>query len=279
MTDSGEPANTAPVADAGLDDSVVFGDIASLDGSGSSDADGDPLTYSWTFDALPAESALTAENITVPEDDPETDDVNESAFPSFTPDVLGTFRISLVVTDEDEAASSPGIVVVQSVPPSELAIHLDWEDTRADLDLHLIGPDGTYFGEDDCFSWNPNPNWGDPELATDNPLLGSDSDGEGSGPYRETISLDAPLDGSYEVWVHYYSDHQEELGHTAVPANPTVDIEVFGSSLLDAEAVVPTPMLAGDVWKVGVLAWPDRSWAPLNGESTHTAEGGPNYNE
>ena len=43
-----QPANRPPTADAGLNQTVNAGDVATLDGSKSNDADGDPLTYSWT---------------------------------------------------------------------------------------------------------------------------------------------------------------------------------------------------------------------------------------
>ena len=42
------PPNTPPVADAGTGSSVEEGHEARLDGSGSTDDDGDPLTYAWT---------------------------------------------------------------------------------------------------------------------------------------------------------------------------------------------------------------------------------------
>jgi PKD domain len=40
--------NTPPVADAGPDQTIECGNTVTLDGSGSTDADGDSLTYTWT---------------------------------------------------------------------------------------------------------------------------------------------------------------------------------------------------------------------------------------
>lgn len=287
--------NDAPIAIALIDNGaenaaeqrlgyIVQGEDAPLDGSKSFDPDDSSvtsLTYVWTFAALPEGSMLTAEDILIPEDDPETPDVNESAWASFTPDTLGTYRLELVVIDEDEGESAPAVVVVVSTPASNLLIQLDWDDTQADLDLHLIAPDGSYFGDGDCYSWNPSPNWGSSELANDNPNLSADDDGEGSGPYRESISLGQPEDGDYEVWVHYYSDHSQTLGNSAVTATPTITVSVFGETIWDASLPTPTPaspLVAGDVWKAGVISWPARAWSPLGLISDHASEGGPAYN-
>jgi alpha-tubulin suppressor-like RCC1 family protein len=82
----GGSANTAPVADAGPDQKVSTGAVVTLDGSGSSDADGDPLTYSWSLASAPGGSAAALSDPT-------------AASPTFIADLEGTYVVSLVVND------------------------------------------------------------------------------------------------------------------------------------------------------------------------------------
>jgi hypothetical protein len=75
-----------PIADAGADQSVVFGNAVHLDGSASSDPEHHSLTYTWGIDTAPAGSAAALDNI-------------HSMTPSFMPDKKGLYVIRLVVND------------------------------------------------------------------------------------------------------------------------------------------------------------------------------------
>lgn len=89
--------NLAPIADAGPDQSAQAGGTVTLDGSGSSDPDGDyPLAYQWTQTGGPV---VTLNN-------PNT------ASPMFTIPISGMFTFQLVVTDSLGLASTPDTVVV-----------------------------------------------------------------------------------------------------------------------------------------------------------------------
>ncbi|MDO9264585.1 MAG: PKD domain-containing protein [Desulfosalsimonadaceae bacterium] len=90
--------NSAPVASAGPDQNVITASLVALNGSGSSDADGDTLTYSWSFTSRPIGSiALLSGAATVS--------------PTFTPDVDGSYVISLTVND-GIVNSAPDTVMV-----------------------------------------------------------------------------------------------------------------------------------------------------------------------
>ena len=81
--------NRAPEAEASTRRSLGLGGTIQLDGTASSDPDGDSLRYRWTFTSRPAGSALTDADITN----------STSALASFSGDVKGTYGVKLVVRD------------------------------------------------------------------------------------------------------------------------------------------------------------------------------------
>ncbi len=93
-------ANVAPVANAGPDQPSVAPGPVTLDGSASSDANGDPLTYSWTFTSIPGGSAavLTSPN---------------TVSPTFTVDLAGSYVVQLIVND-GTVDSAPSTVTITS---------------------------------------------------------------------------------------------------------------------------------------------------------------------
>jgi hypothetical protein len=100
------PPNTSPVADAGEDQDALVGHEVQLDGSASYDDDGDVLDYHWTL-VGPSESTATLSG-------------DDSAFPTFVPDLPGVYEISLVV-DDGQASSASDSVLVHVITAAELA--------------------------------------------------------------------------------------------------------------------------------------------------------------
>ncbi len=78
--------NIKPVADAGTGQSTVVGETVSLNGSGSSNANGDPLTYTWDLVSFPDGSLSSIEDPT-------------AMTTTFVPDLPGTYVVQLIIKD------------------------------------------------------------------------------------------------------------------------------------------------------------------------------------
>ena len=91
-------ANTAPVANAGAAQTVLSGATVSLDGTGSTDAENDPLTYSWTLTSKPSGSSAVLSGST-------------TSRPSFVADMAGAYTATLVVNDGKQNSSPASVTI------------------------------------------------------------------------------------------------------------------------------------------------------------------------
>lgn len=105
---TGDPDNTAPNANAGPDGRARTSDTVLLDGSRSTDPDGDGLSFAWTLVKKPAAS--------------RTRMVNESSEDAqFWADVDGEYLVTLTVTDGDLEASDDATWTIETPNGGPLA--------------------------------------------------------------------------------------------------------------------------------------------------------------
>jgi len=99
----GAVINEPPLADAGSDQQVILGDLVVLDGSGTTDPEGDVITFAWKFVTYPSGSAAVLGD-------------TDTAQPSFLTDLPGTYKVQLIASDE-RGSSVPVSVLVTTLGP------------------------------------------------------------------------------------------------------------------------------------------------------------------
>lgn len=99
--------NAAPLAQAGADQTAPVGAILALDGSGTTDSDGDPLRYLWSVISRPAGSTATLSDPTALQ-------------PLFMLDQAGNYVLQLIVND-GRLASLPDRVILSTVNSAPVA--------------------------------------------------------------------------------------------------------------------------------------------------------------
>jgi len=126
--------NTPPVANAGSNKTVAVGDLVQLSGAGSTDVDGNPLTYLWSITNKPGGSTATLSNPAL---------VN----PTFVADKFGTYILQLIVND-GTADSAPATVTISTQNSAPIAVAGHPQTVPIGSLVNLDGSD----------SWDPDHN-------------------------------------------------------------------------------------------------------------------------
>ena len=128
-------ANLPPIANAGLDKSVLVGTTVNLNGSSSYDPNGDAITFDWSFITRPSGSNA---NLNSP----------ASATPNFIADSQGIYMLSLTVND-GKSASSISKVIITSSPLTGVDLNKVNPKILAEIDLNeaseYLGTDRVWY--------------------------------------------------------------------------------------------------------------------------------------
>ncbi|HEY0679693.1 MAG TPA: PKD domain-containing protein [Chitinophagaceae bacterium] len=141
------PPNIAPVANAGADQSVQLpANSVALDGSSSSDADGNITAYAWSKISGPAQYNITNAN---------------SSGTSVNNLTAGTYAFRLVVTDNQGATDDDTVVITVSSappPPNVAPVANAGSDQSIQLPANMVTLDGSASADPDgtitSYSWS-----------------------------------------------------------------------------------------------------------------------------
>ncbi|MCP4000456.1 MAG: hypothetical protein GY727_06070 [Gammaproteobacteria bacterium] len=165
--------DVAPVANAGPYGYVYLNDLVLLDGSSSSDVDGDMLTYSWSFATKPAGSNATISH--------ETD-----VFASFVVDIPGDYVVQLIIND-GTVYSSPDTTTISTFNSRPVA------DAGGDQAVYV----GNTVTLDGSASWDPD---GDPlNFNWSFTTIPAGSNVVKRGTYTDTFTFAVDVAGTYVV--------------------------------------------------------------------------------
>lgn len=215
--------NACPVpVVAQRDLSVAPLDIITLDGSASTDPDGEVRRWQWTVVSRPDGSVSVPvesyDNPARPADGgPDDDDTTPQGL--FFVDLAGEYTLELRVVDAlGQGSCDPAVATlhIQAIPQRDMHIQMVWstpddpdetDDIGTDIDLHLRHENAMGRWGSDGNDWavyfnNTNPDWGVIGQQSDDPTLDID-DTNGAGP--ENVNLDNPEIGvTYDIGALYF---------------------------------------------------------------------------
>jgi uncharacterized repeat protein (TIGR01451 family) len=207
-------SNTAPISNAGADQSVNLGTSINLDGSGSSDPDGNTLSYQWSIDSQPANSSASFDNAQI-------------AMPTFTADMVGTYVVSLIVNDgELTNADTLNILINASInnPP--------------EIDSFSLVPNPAFVNTAATFSWSVS------DIDSDTLVCTLDVDNDGTLDY--TIN-DCANTSSQARTFPVVGDYTATLTIDDGKADPVVETITFSViAPLSTSVIANGPAVAGE---------------------------------
>ncbi|HKS55940.1 MAG TPA: PKD domain-containing protein, partial [Steroidobacteraceae bacterium] len=213
--------NTVPVANAGADQSAQVGTVVQLDGGGSSDADGDALTYAWTLNTRPANSASILQSA-------------NTATPALNIDQPGTYVAQLIVSD-GVATSAPDTVAISTANSAPVAsisapATVKWGTTVALDGTASSDRDGDALGFDWSLLSHPD---------------GSDASIDDANGTKATFTADKP--GVYVTQLVVNDGHtNSEPASATITATNSGPIATDDSATTSAGTAVNIPVLAND---------------------------------
>ncbi len=206
IPNQGTPANTAPIADAGTDQTIEATGATTavtLDGSASSDADGDALTYSWSNGAT---SAVTTADLGVGTHTftLTVNDGTESSSDDITITITDTTSPDLIFTTETNSLWPPNhkmVLAVSGISASDIV------DGATGVDITVSSNE--------------------------------DSNGNGDGNTDEDYEIVANLDGTYDVYVRaeragngngrLYTISMQAMDSSGNTTGDTLEVSVAGN--------------------------------------------------
>nr|MBC8218661.1 PKD domain-containing protein [Planctomycetota bacterium] len=217
--------NQAPIAVAGADQSVRVGSAVQLDGSGSTDPDGDSITYEWTL-IRPGPSAAVLSGTTTAE-------------PTFVADVEGTYKVELQVYDG--VLSDFDTVMITAQPNKAPTANAGPDQTVSDADGS--GSEGVVL--DGSASDDPDGNVATYKWTEGNTVLGKDmtiSPALSVGTHNITLAVtdNEGADDTDEVTIVVEANRGPSASFTYSPGDPTVDqvVTFDGSSSSDPDGTI-----------------------------------------
>ncbi len=217
--------NLAPVAEAGENQSVVLVNVVTLNGSEYYDPEGEQLAYLWSL-ASPVGSNVELAQST-----------NVST--NFTPDVAGTYQLTLTVTDESGLTDTDSVVItVDNENLSPIAVISGNTEVTVGSSVSLSAAN-SYDPENQTlqYHWAVNGPDGDELVLADNTLQTISFNVDYEGIYVISLSVnDGELTSSLAT--HYVTAVTENIAPVAMAgedfsSQPNTEIQLDGSGSYD----------------------------------------------